>query len=137
LTYSILVTKKKPANLSVSGNKKTSTSHPQATGLANTGTTGRKRKSEPQVTEQAPPPPKKKMKASVDPSQPSATATATKRNRDNHAAPSKMKSMDNSGKRRPYDDATVNTAHPAKKAKVAPIRRTGKIVSDFLMLNAC
>jgi hypothetical protein len=104
-------------------------------GLANAGNTGRKRKSKPQVAEQAPPPPKKKMKAGVDPSQPSATTTATKRNRDSHGAPSKTTSMDHSAKRRPTDDATVNAGHPAKKAKVIPIRRTGKIVSEFLMLK--
>jgi hypothetical protein len=120
-------------------------------GLANTGTTDKKRKSEPQVgvstptqdAEQAPPPPKKKMKASVEPSQPSATTTATERN--NHGAPLKTKRMDNSAKKRPTsdesDDASINAnlAHPAKKAKVdklaalarMPIRRSGKISLNF------
>ena len=54
LTYNILVTKKKPSNLSVPDNKKKSSSCPQATCLANTGTTGGKRKSEPQVTKANP-----------------------------------------------------------------------------------
>jgi hypothetical protein len=79
------------------------------------------------------------MKASVEPSQPSATTTATERN---HGAPSKTKRTDNNAKKRPTgdesDDASVNAnlAHPAKKAKVnklaaltgQPIRRSGKII---------
>lgn len=120
-------------------------------GLANTGTTGKKRKNDPQVgvstqtqhAEQAQPPPKKKIRATVEPSQPSVTTTATERN--NHGAPSKTKRMDNSAKKRPTgdesDDASVNAnrAHPAKKAKVdkpaaltrAPIRRSGKTIMNF------
>ena len=95
LTYNILVTKNKPLYLSVPDNKKKSSSRPQATHLANTGTTGGKRKSEPQVTEQAPPPPKKKMKVTFNPSYPSATTAAMKHdsygapsNHNNHGAPS-------------------------------------------------
>jgi hypothetical protein len=141
LTY-ILVTKKIPTNVSISGNAKTNFSQPRATGLADTGTTGKKRKNEPQVgvstpiqeAEQAPPPPKKKKKASVEPPQPSATER-------NHK--SKRMELDNGAKKRPStsyesDDASVsaNLAHPAKKAKVdelaaltrVPIRRSGKIV---------
>ena len=145
LTYNILVTKKKPSNLSVPDNKKKSSSRPQATRLANTGTTGGKRKSEPQVTEQAPPPPKKKMKVTVDLSHPSATTAATKHdsygapsNCNNHGAPS---DCDNHGalsnttsvkKRRRTDD---DAAHSAKKTKAVPIQRTGKIISQFLMLK--
>jgi hypothetical protein len=158
LTY-MLVTKKTPPNVSqaVSGNEKTSSSQPRAVGLTNTGTTGKKRKSEPQVgvstptqdAEQAPPPPKKKKKASVveqiEPSQPTAMTTAMDRN--NHDAPLNKKRMNNGGKKCPTgdesDDASesvnANPAHPAKKTKVtgnnlkAPIRRTGKII---LMLKA-
>ena len=136
LTYNILVTKKKPSNLSVPDNKKKSSSHPQATRLANTGTTGGKRKSEPQVTEQAPPPPKKKMKVTVDLSHPSATTAATKHDSygapsdcDNHGALSNTTSVK---KRRRTDD---NAAHSAKKTKAIPIQRTGKIISQFLMLK--
>ena len=144
LTY-ILVTKKIPTNVSVSGNAKTSFSQPRATGLADTGTTGKKRKIEPQVgvstpiqeAEQAPPPPKKKKKASVEPPKPSATTTATEMNHK-----SKRMELDNGAKKRPTsygsDDASVSAGltHPAKKAKVdeqaaltrVPIRRSGKII---------
>ena len=118
--------------------------------LTNTGNVGKKRKSEPQVgvstptqdADKAPPPPKKKMKASVEPSQPSASIAATERN---HGALSKTKRMDNSAKKRPTgdesDDASVsaNLGHPAKKAKVdklealtrVPIRCSGKIILNF------
>ena len=139
------MTKKTPANVSVSGNATTSSSQPQAMGLANAGTTqaGKKRKSEPQEDstptqnveqallppkkkikasiEPSPPPPKKKMKASIETSKPSATTTATARN---HDAPSKTKVLEKSAKKRPTsdesDDASVNAnlAHPVKKAKV-------------------
>ena len=140
-------------SISSSHDAKTSSSQPQAmpVGLANTGTTGKKRKSEPQVgastptqnAEQAPPPPKKKMKASVKPSQPSGPATVTAMER-NHGAPSKTKGMD-SAKKHPTGDESdhasvgANPAHPAKKAKVdksaaltrVPIRRSGKIILNF------
>ena len=140
-------------NVSVSGNAKTGSSQPQAMGLANTGTTGKKRKSEPQVSvstltqdaEEVPLPPKKKTKASVEPSQQSATTTATERN--SHDAPSKTQRMDNSAKKRhtgdESNDASVddNLAHPAKKAKVGKmaaltrepqaLRRSGKIILSF------
>ena len=122
LTYNILVTKKKPSNLSVPDNKKKSSSRPQATCLTNTGTTGGKRKSEPQVTEQAPPPPpKKKMKVTVDPSHPSATTAAMKH--DSYGALSNTTSVK---KRCRTDD---DAAHSAKKTKAVPIQCTGKIIS--------
>ena len=157
LTY-ILVTKKIPSNGSVSGNTKTGSSQLRATGLANTETTGKKRKSEPQVgastpakdakqpASEAPPPPKKKMKTSIEPSKPSATAAITDSINLNHSASSKTKRMD-SAKKRPtgdeFDDASdiANLAHPAKKSKVdkkkpavvtrAPIRRSGKTDLNF------
>jgi hypothetical protein len=151
LTY-ILVTKKVPTKVSVSGNAKT-----QAMGPANTRITGKKRKNEPEPqvdastptedAEQAPPPPKKKKKSSIELSQPSSTTTATERN---HAssAPSKTKNMDGGlgSTKRPireeFDEVSVsaNLAHPAKKAKVdkligpgvpVPIRRSGKIFLIF------
>jgi hypothetical protein len=153
----ILDTKKKTGNNSVSGNTKTNSSQPQSMGLANAGTAGKKRKSEPQAghgantpthdEEQAPPPPKKKTKTSdaavaVKPSQPSGTTTDTERN---HSAPSKTKGMNKSAKKRPTVDESndtsvdANLAHPAKKAKVdhlgastaPPIRRSGKITLNF------
>jgi hypothetical protein len=156
LTY-ILVTKKIPSNISVSGNTKTSSSQLRAMGLANTETTSKKRKSEPQVgvstlakdakqlANEAPPPPKKKMKASVEPSKSSATAAVTESNNLNQSASSKTRM--NSAKKRPtgdeFDDASdiANLAHPAKKSKVdkkkpavvtrAPIRRSGKTNLNF------
>ena len=145
LTYNILVTKKKSLNLSIPDNKKKSSSRPQATHLTNTGTTGGKRKSEPQVTKQAPPPPKKKMKVTINPSHPSVTTTAMKHdsygaplNRNNHGAPS---DCDNYGalsnttsvKKRCHTDD--DAAHSAKKTKAIPIQHTGKITSQFLMLK--
>ena len=92
LTY-ILVTKKIPSNVSVSGNAKTDSSQTRANDLANTLTTGKKRASKrvstpTQDAEQTPLPPKKKMKASAEPSQPSATTTAMERN---HGALSNQK----------------------------------------------
>lgn len=152
LTY-ILVTKKIPTNVSVSGNAKTSSSQPRdmLVGLANTGATGKKRKSEPQVSISTPTrdtvqalllPPKKKMKASIEPSQPSSTTTVTERI---HGALSKTKKVDNGAKKRPTHDesddvpASTNLTHPAKKSKVekpaaitrVPIRRSGKIFLIF------
>jgi hypothetical protein len=143
----------------VSGNTKTSSSQLRATGLANTETSGKKRKSgEPRVgasvstlaqdaeQPEALPPPKKKMKASVEPSKPSARTATTAVTERNHGASesSKTKKMD-SAKKRPTgdesDDASViaNLAHPAKKSKVdkpadltrAPIRRSGKSNLNF------
>ena len=96
--------------------------------------TGKKRKSEPQVgistptqdAKQIPLPPKKKIKASVKPSQPYSTTTAMERN--NHGVPS------NGAKKRltadESDDASVK-AHPAKKAKVNKLCRSGKIILNF------
>lgn len=143
LTY-ILVTKKIPSNVSVSGNAKTDSSQTRANDLANTLTTGKKRASKrvstpTQDAEQTPLPPKKKMKASVEPSQPSATTTAMERN---HGAPSKSKRTDNSAKKRPAgdesNDASISAhlAHPTKKNKVdkqeaLPIRRSGKTILNF------
>jgi hypothetical protein len=117
-------------------------------GLINTGATGKKRNSEPQVgiststqdAEQTPLPPKKKMKTGVKLSQPFAAATATATER-NHGALSKTKKIDNSAKKRPTGDesedasVTANLARPMKKTKVdkqaaltrEPIRRSGKI----------
>ena len=158
LTY-ILITEKKPANVSesVSGNAKLGSSQPQAMGLTTGSTAGKKHKSKPQVgvstptqdSEQDPLlPPKKKMKASVETFQPSATTTAKERN--NHGTLSNMKRMDNHAKKCPTsdesDDASINAnpAYPAKKAKVdkpaaltkAPsIRRTGKI--SMMLKDAC
>jgi hypothetical protein len=153
LTY-ILVTKKIPLNVPVSGNTKTSSSQLRATGLTNTETIGKKRKSEPQVDvstpaqdaeqpEALPPPPKKKMKASRV--EHSTTAVTERNNCDlNHNASSKIKGTD-SAKKRPtgdeFDDASViaNLAHPAKKSKVnklavvtrGPIHRSGKTNLNF------
>ena len=118
-------------------------------GLASTGATGKKHKSEPQDVStptqdavQAPLPPKKKKKASVESAvKPSATTTATEK--DHHAAPSKTKKMNNgpsARKRTTHDESgdvsiTADQVHPVKKAKVVkpagvtsvPIRRSGKI----------
>ena len=133
LTY-ILVTKKVPTKVSVSGNAKT-----QAMGPANTRITGKKRKSEPEPqvdastptedAEQAPaapPPPKKKKKSSGI--ELSLGSTNLKR-----------------PIREEFDEVSVSPslAHPAKKAKVdklatligpgvpVPIRRSGK---SFLII---
>jgi hypothetical protein len=154
----ILVTKQKPTKVSVSVNAKMSST--QAIGPANTRITGKKHKSEPvpqlgaltptQDAEQAPaPPPKKKMKASVEPSQPSSTTTATERN---HGILSKTKKTDDhSATKCPIHDefdsdgvsVGANPAHPAKKAKVnkfsaltglgvpVPIHCSGKIFPIF------
>ena len=119
-------------------------------GLTNTETSGKKRKSEPQIgvstpiqdAEQAPPLPKKKMKASIKSSQPSAATTASERN---HDAQSKTKRINNSAKKCPTGDesdgasVSANLAHPAKKAKVdeltaltrVQIRRSGKTILNF------
>jgi len=155
----ILVTKKTPTTVPVPGNANTSASRPpsRATSLANTQTTGEKRKGEPQIlgssiptedTDQASLPPKKKMKATVERSQPSESSMTTAIDRNARSAPSNVntKRIDNASKKRTTadgsDDASVkvNPAHPSKKAKVnkqtaltkPPIRRTGEII---LMLN--
>ena len=137
LTFVLVAKNIAPA---VSGNEKTTSS--SQSGLEKTA--GKKRKNEPQVSitsstqdaEQAPSPPKKKrMKATIEPSQPSATTE-----RDNNNAQLDMGRMKNSAKKHPVDNAAnpVTPVRPAKRAKVdkpaaltnlkAPIRRTGKII---------
>lgn len=125
---------------------------------ANTETTGKKRKSEPQVdvltqdAEQAPLPPKKKTKASVEPStptqdaeqgplpskkktkasvepsQPSATTTAMERN--NRGAPSKTKGMDNSAKKRPTGDESDDASVDANLAHPAKKAKVDKLAAS-------
>ena len=125
-------------------------------GLVNTGTAGKKRKSEPQVgvstptqdAEQTLPPLKKKMKANIErlePSQPTAMTTVTAMERNNQGVLSNKKRMNNGAKKHPTgvesDEASdnANPAFPAKKTKVnpPPIRRTGKIILMFEDVCSC